>query len=86
MVKSQKTAYNTIRSDFIMPKIFNVIIHPAEDVGGYWATCRMQDGGVNTIGDTIQEVESNMFEAMDLYLEDYPEISEYSLNFEVSNA
>jgi len=46
----------------------------------------MPDGGVNTDGETIQEVESNMFEAMDLYLEDYPEISEYSLNFEVRHA
>ena len=67
-------------------KTFTVIIRPAEDVGGYWAMCAMPDGGVNTIGDTIQETEKNMYETMDLYLEDYPEISEYSLSFEVSHA
>ena len=46
----------------------------------------MPDGGVNTDGETIQEVQANMYEAMDLYLEDYPEIAEYLLVFEVCNA
>jgi len=86
MIKSQKTVYNNVGGDIVMPVIFDVIIRPAEDVGGYWATCHMPDGGVNTVGDTIQEVENNMFESMDLYLEDYPEITEYSLNFEVHYA
>jgi predicted RNase H-like HicB family nuclease len=85
MVKTQKTIYNNIKGD-IMPTIFNVIIYPCVDTAGYWATCRMPDGGVNTDGETIQEVERNMFEAMGLYLEDHPEIAQYSLAFEVRNA
>ena len=70
----------------VMPKIFNVMIYPCKDTTGYWATCDMPDGGVNTDGETLQEVEVNMFEAMDLYLEDHPDIKEYSLNFEVCYA
>lgn len=85
MVKAPNIVYNNIRGDAKM-KIFNVIIHPCVDTTGYWATCRMPDGGVNTAGETIQEVEKNMLEAVDLYLEDYPEIKEYSLEFEVLHA
>jgi len=85
MIKTGKREYNNIRGDTVI-KTFNVIIRPCVDTTGYWATCRMPDGGVNTDGETIQEVESNMFEAMDSYLEDHPEITEYSLNFEVSHA
>ena len=86
MLKSPKTAYNNIRGDTVY-KTFKVIIRPCTDgVTGYWATCHMPDGGVNTDGETIQEVESNMFEAMELYLEDHPEIIEYSLDFEVRYA
>ena len=66
------------------PAIYKVIIHPA-DKGGYWAECPMPNGGCTTGGDTLQETQKNMFEAMDLYLEDYPEITEYFLNFEYRN-
>jgi len=80
-------AYNTHRGDVMQIKTFNVIIRPCADgVRGYWAACAMPDGGINTDGETLQEVCANMFEAMDLYLEDDSEISEYLLNFEVQNA
>jgi predicted RNase H-like HicB family nuclease len=69
-----------------MPVTFTAIIHPNAD-RGYWAECAMPNGGCNTDGDTIQEVERNMFEAVSLFLEDdYPEITEFSLSFEVHDA
>ena len=85
MLKSKNIEYNNNRGE-AMYKTFDVMIYPCVDTTGYWATCAMPDGGVNTDGETIQEVESNMFEAMDLYLEDHPDITEYSLNFEVRHA
>ena len=71
---------------FTMPKVFTVVIRPAEDVGGYYAICNMPNGGCTTQGETIQETQKNMFESIDLYLEDYPEISNYYLDFEVRDA
>ena len=86
MVKSQKTAYNNNRGDIIMPTTIRVIIYPAEDVGGYWAKS-VTIPGAFTQGDTIQETEKNMYESVDLLLEDdYPEIINYTLEFEVRNA
>jgi len=87
MLKSTKTTYNNSRGDVdIMTTTIRVIIHPAEDVGGYWAES-ITIPGAFTQGNTIQETEKNMFEAMDLHLEDdYPEITNYTLEFEVSNA
>ena len=85
MPNQAKTIYNSVRGD-TMCQVYKVAIYPCVDTTGYWATCHMPDGGVNTDGETIQEVESNMFEAMDLYLEDHPEIAEYSLEFEVCHA
>ena len=83
MLKSSKTVYNNIRGD-IMPKVFNVLIHPCKE-GGYWA--EIPDiGYCNTQGETLQEVQVNMYEAAELCLEDFPEISEYSLSFEVCDA
>ena len=70
----------------VAPIVYTVVIHPCVDTSGYWATCAMPDGGVTTDGETLQEVEANMFEAMDLYLEDHPEIIEYSLAFKVRDA
>ena len=86
MLKSQKAAYNNIRGDDTMPVIFNVIIRPAEDVGGYWATCFMPNGGCNAQSDTIQETQKDMLEAISFYLEDYPEIVNYYVEFEVRDA
>jgi len=65
--------------------VFTVIIHPSPDVGGYWAECSMENGGCTTQGDTLQEIQKNMFESVDLYLEDYPEIKEYFLQFEIKD-
>lgn len=64
---------------------YTVTIYPDNENGGYWATCKLPNGGANTSGETLREVQSNMFEAMDLYLEDFPQITDYFLNFEVSN-
>jgi predicted RNase H-like HicB family nuclease len=86
MSKSLATAYNNSIGGNMMPKIFTVIIHPCFDTGGYWAECPMANGGCVTDGETMQEVQKNMFEAVELYLEDYPEIINYCLIFEVDNA
>jgi predicted RNase H-like HicB family nuclease len=80
-----KTAYNNVRGD-IMPIIYKVKIHPCVDTTGYWAEC-VSLPGCFTDGETIQETQSNMYESISLFLrDDYPEITEYSLLFEVENA
>ena len=85
MLKTEKTAYNNSRGD-TMVKTIRVIIHPAEDAGGYWAES-ITIRGAFTQGDTIQETEKNMYESFDLLIEDdYPDIKEYTLEFEVQNA
>lgn len=85
MLKTTSKEYNNIRGD-IMLKIIHVKIHPAEDVGGYWAES-VTIPGAFTQGDTIQETEKNMYESVDLLLEDdYPEITDYTLEFEVCSA
>lgn len=85
MVKSTASVYNNIRGE-VMPTSFHVIIRPCDDVTGYWAKCDMPNGGCVAQGDTLREVQKNIFEAMELYLEDYPDISDYYLAFEVCNA
>ena len=70
-----------------MPKVFTVIIYPCIDTIGYWAECAMPNGGCFTDGETIQEIKDNMFESIRLFLkDDYPDIQEYSLKIELSNA
>ena len=65
---------------------FNVVIRKAEDVGGYWAECT-NVSGCFTQGKTIKEIQERMFEVVNLILQDdYPEISDYFLEFEVQNA
>ena len=67
-------------------KIFKVLIHPCVDISGYWAECTALPGCF-TDGETVQETEKNMFEAVRLFLEDdFPGIKEYSLMFEVRHA
>jgi predicted RNase H-like HicB family nuclease len=88
MLKTQQTAYTNIRGD-IMPvifNVFNVIIRPAEDVGGYYAVCDMPNGGCTAQADTIQEIQKDMLEAIDFFLEDHPEITNYYVEFEVQDA
>jgi len=70
----------------IIPSIFTVIITPAKNVGGYCAACDMPNGGCVTQGGTMKEIQKNMIEAVDFYLEDYPEILDYYLTFEVQDA
>ena len=85
MVKTFKTINDNIENGAV-PTTIHVIIYPAEDVGGYWAKS-VTIPGAFTQGDTIQETEKNMYESVSLLLEDdYPEIIEYTLEFEVSNA
>ena len=86
MIKSQKTAYNNVRGDVDMPVTFNVIIRPAEDVGGYWATCDMPNGGCNTQGDSVKEVERTIYDLIVDWIEnDFPEITEYFISFEIKD-
>jgi predicted RNase H-like HicB family nuclease len=70
-----------------MTPTYNVAIYADPDVGGYWAQCTSL-GGCFTQGETIKETELNMFEAVDLFLDDGSgsEIPDYFLAFEVSNA
>ena len=72
----------TVYNNSTMP-IYTVTIHHDNENGGYWATCEMPDGSANTIGNTLREVQVNMFESIDLYLEDYPNITDYILHFKV---
>ena len=66
-----------------MPLEIRVVIHRAEDTNGYWAES-ITIPGAFTQGDTIKETERNMFESVELLLEDdYPNITDYTLNFEV---
>jgi len=66
--------------------VFRAIIRPAEDVGGFWAACDMEHGGCTVQGDTVQETQTLMQEAVAFYLEDHPHIMNYYLNFEFRNA
>jgi predicted RNase H-like HicB family nuclease len=87
MLKTASKAYNTARRGVIMPTVINVRIHPCEDdVSGYWAES-VTIPGAFTQGETIQETEQHMYESVALLLEDdHPEITEYSLSFEVCDA
>lgn len=78
---SSPLAYNNGIRSGAMHSIFTVAIHAADE-GGYWAECRELQGCF-TQGETLQETELNMYEAIDLFIEDVPDIKEYSLAFEV---
>lgn len=69
-----------------IPMAFTVIVRPCTDTTGYWATCDMPNGGCTTQGKTMKEIQKNIIEAVNFYLEDYPEISDYYLKLEVQNA
>ncbi len=66
--------------------VFQAIIRPAEDVGGYWASCDMEHGGCTVQGDTIQETQTMMLEAVAIYFEDYPDTTNYCVTFEYRDA
>ena len=61
--------------------VYTVIIRPCTDTTGYYAICDMPNGGAVTQGETLWETKMNMFEAMSLYLEDYPDVRDYDLTF-----
>jgi len=63
--------------------VFRAHIHPCEN-GGYWA--EIPELNCNTDGDTLHEVEINMYEAVLTSIDDYPEITDYVIKFEVLNA
>jgi predicted RNase H-like HicB family nuclease len=62
--------------------MYRVTIHPAEDTGGYWASCDFEGGGCTTQGDTLHEIQKNMLEALELYFEDTPDVTDYYVVFE----
>ena len=65
---------------------FHVAIRPCTDVKGYWAKCDAFNGGCTVQGTTLQETQSNILEAMAFFIEDYPDITNYALLFEVCDA
>ncbi|MCL2376943.1 MAG: type II toxin-antitoxin system HicB family antitoxin [Defluviitaleaceae bacterium] len=82
MSKTLDKVHNIARGD-VMPKIFNVVIHPCEDTGGYWAECICLPGCF-TDGTTLHETQINMFESVNLFIkDDYPDVNEYYLNFKL---
>jgi predicted RNase H-like HicB family nuclease len=85
---ARKTEYAIpARDGFMAPiPVYRVVIHPAHDVGGYWAACDMDKGGCTVQGETIQETQAMMLESVAFYLEDYPEIKNYRLEFEYCDA
>ena len=84
--KARQREHTIITRGGFMAPVYHVIIHPCEDTGGYWAECPMENGGCTTQGKSLQETQKNMFEAVALYLEDYPDISNYSLAFDIQDA
>ena len=68
------------------PRAFTVIVRPCTDTTGYFAICDMPGGGCTAQGETMQEIQKNIIEAVDFYLEDYPEIFDYYLKIEVHDA
>ena len=65
---------------------FVVEINYCEEIDGYSAKCDMPGGGCIAQGNTLQEVQKQMIEAVDFFLDDYPDVKNYYLFFEVQNA
>ncbi|HEY5535299.1 MAG TPA: type II toxin-antitoxin system HicB family antitoxin [Ignavibacteria bacterium] len=47
--------------------VFDIIVHEADE-GGYWGECPSFDGCYSQ-GETLDELQNNMKEAIELYLE-----------------
>jgi len=65
--------------------IYKVQIHVAEE-GGYWAVCDIPGGGCTTQGETLREIQKNMYEAVELFLDDIADNTDFCLMFEVKHA
>lgn len=48
--------------------VFEILVHEAED-GGYWAECPSIEGCYSQ-GETLDELQSNIKEAIELYLDE----------------
>jgi len=86
MSKTSHMEHDKGTGDSFMIRAYTITIHPCVDTTGYRAICDMPNGGCVAQGETLQEVQRNMLEAMELYMEDYPNSPEYYLNFEVCHA
>ena len=86
MSKSLQLEYNSSIGGGVMPKVYTVIIRHCTDTTGYYAICDTPDGGCVTQGETLQETQKNMIEAMEFHLEHHPAPQNYYLSFEVHNA
>jgi len=86
MPKTSLMEYDGVTEDVFSPRSYTITIHPCVDTTGYRAICDMPNGGCVAQGETLQEVQRNMLEAMELYMEDCPNNPEYYLNFEVCHA
>jgi predicted RNase H-like HicB family nuclease len=72
-----------LRQNVAIP-MHRAVIHCAEDVGGYWASCDFENGGCTVQGDTLHDIQKNMLEALELYFEDFPDVTDYYVVFEYS--
>lgn len=82
MSNALATDYNNHIEGDTVP-VYTVIIQ--RDESGFWGVCDMPNGGANSMGNTIYETQRNMYESMALFLkDDYPEVSDFSLNFVIS--
>jgi len=86
MATTSLMEHDKVTEDASLPHSYTVQIHPCVDTTGYWAES-VSLPGCFTDGETIQETEANMFEAMDLFLRDGSHsVQNYSLRFEVKDA
>jgi predicted RNase H-like HicB family nuclease len=86
-VKTRQTENNiVIKGGFAAP-VYRVAIYPNENnAGGFWAKCFVGENGcAYTDGDTIEEIQINMYESVALSLEDDSDIIGFSLEFTVSD-
>ena len=59
--------YNKGMGGGIMPLVYTVIIRPCTDTTGYYAVCDTPDGGCVVQGETLQETQRSMVEAMSIH-------------------
>ncbi|MDR0292706.1 MAG: type II toxin-antitoxin system HicB family antitoxin [Oscillospiraceae bacterium] len=83
--KARKREHTIATRGGNMVPVYHVVVRPCEDTDGYWAECLMENGGCTTQGETLQETQKNMFESVALYLEDFPAVSNYTLEFDIRN-